>query len=109
MKTDFQVIYSPESYRDLKEIHDYISCELRVPEVADLQLKNIRDRIASLSYLPLRHALIELGLRNELQLRRCIVDNYAIYYRVMNTEKLVIIFRVMYSRRNLDALFDTEL
>ena len=44
---DYLIQYTDESLQDLRDIYDYISTDLKSPEVSAAQIKRIRDEIRS--------------------------------------------------------------
>ena len=61
----YQIIYSPESLDDLRDIYSYIAFEKLAPENAEGQVNQIRKAIRSLDFFPEGHtsqALVHLSL-----------------------------------------------
>ena len=94
----YNVEYSKESKQDLIGIKQYIKYNLQEPETAQKLISKIRNEINNLKYNPKICSIIDDDLIKKLEIRKLIVDNYIIFYRVRNNN--IEIVRVMYGRRN---------
>ena len=97
---EYRIEITTRAKRDIKEIHTYITENLKEPNAADILLDRIETEILTLKNMPLRHSIErdeKLKLRN---LRKLIVDNYLVFYTVNNRTKTVFIVRVLYARRD---------
>jgi len=97
---EYRIEITTRAKRDIKEIHTYITENLKEPNAADILLDRIETEILTLKHMPLRHSIErdeKLKLRN---LRKLIVDNYLVFYTVNNRTKTVFIVRVLYARRD---------
>lgn len=54
-----EVIYSARARQDLRNIYEYISYDLLVPETATRQTRRIMKEIRSLDEMPIRHRLYD--------------------------------------------------
>ena len=61
MSKSYQIIYTPESLNDLRDIHAYIAYRLHEPNTARRLLQRIRDEIRSLKEMPEQCRLVDLG------------------------------------------------
>ncbi|QDU60515.1 Plasmid stabilization system protein [Planctomycetes bacterium Pan216] len=92
------VNFSPQSQKDLDEIHDYIAADS--PERALSWIRQIETACTSLSEAPLLGTPLAIGLRH---VRATTYGNYVIYYRVRDDQ--VDILRVVHgARRPLGSL-----
>jgi len=48
----YQINYTDEALQDLRDIYEYLSEELKVPETAATQVKRIRNNVRSLNTFP---------------------------------------------------------
>lgn len=89
---------SPLAMDDLSNAETYIKHNLSNPDAAARFIKKVRETFVIISAQPEFgapvHDLWEIGLKY----RFCICDNYIIFYMTENND--VIIFRVLYKRRN---------
>lgn len=99
---NYKIIYTQESERDLINIYRYISISLSVPETAKRQTDRIMKAIESLDEMPFRHKLYQDEPWHSKGLRALPIDNYLVFYVVVEEEKLVAIIRIMYGGRNIE-------
>jgi addiction module RelE/StbE family toxin len=94
----YNIEYSKESKQDLIGIKQYIKYNLQEPETAQKLISKIRNEINNLKNNPEMYAIIDDELIKKLEIRKMIVDNYIVFYRIKNNN--IEIVRVMYGRRN---------
>ncbi|MCR3906497.1 MAG: type II toxin-antitoxin system RelE/ParE family toxin [Tenericutes bacterium] len=90
----------PKAQEDLENIFYYIAVELVNPEAASNLINKFESKFKELLIFPLSYPLIESKLIFQIDLRKCIVDNYIIVYYCNEKNKLVEIVRVIYSKTN---------
>ncbi len=98
----YKIIYTEESEQDLLNIYRYIAINLSVPETAKKQTDRIMNAINCLDEMPLRHKLYQNEPWHSKGLRVLPVDNYLVFYIVIEGEKTVAVVRIMYAGRNLE-------
>ena len=94
----YNIEYSKESQQDLIEIKQYIKYNLQEPEIAQKLISKIRKKISALIKNPEINAIIDEEIIKKLEIRKLIVDNYIVFYRIKSNN--IQIVRVMYGRRN---------
>ena len=94
----YSIEYSKEAKQDLIEIKKYIKYNLQEPESANKLITKIRTEIHELSNNPQIYAIIDDDFIKRFEIRKLIVDNYIVFYRVQNYN--IQIVRIMYGRRN---------
>ena len=94
----YNIEYSKESKEDLIEIKQYIKYNLQEPEIANKLISKIRKSIRTLKDNPEIYAIIDDDIIRKLEIRKLIVDNYIIFYRMKNDS--IGIVRIMYGSRN---------
>lgn len=94
----YNIQYSKESKEDLLGIKQYIKYDLQEPEIAQKLISKIRNEINNLKYNPKIYEVIDDELLKKIGIRKLVVDNYIIFYRVKNDS--IDIVRIMYGRRN---------
>ena len=99
----FSVEISKNAQRDLTGIYNYIAFELRSPENAAAQLERIEKAVLSLDYMPERFRRYDREPWNARNLRIMPVDKFLVFYIPDTVKGKVIVTRVMYSGRNIDA------
>lgn len=94
----YNIEYSKESKEDLIEIKQYIKYNLQEPETANKLISKIRNSIKDLNNNPKIYAIIDDDIIRKLEIRKIIVDNYIVFYRIKNNS--IEIVRIMYGSRN---------
>ena len=95
------VIYSARARQDLRNIYEYISYDLLVPETATRQTRRIMKEIRSLDEIPMRHRLYDDEPWHSQGVRFFPVDNYLVFYLPDETKNTVYIVRIIYSGRDI--------
>ena len=78
----YNIEYSKESKQDLIGIKQYIKYNLQEPEIAKKLISKIRKEINSLKNNPGACAIIDDYIIKKLEIRKLIVDNYIVFYRI---------------------------
>lgn len=94
----YNIEYSKESKQDLIGIKKYIKYNLQEPEVAQKLISKIRKEINTLKKNPEIYTIIDEDIIKKLEIRKLIIDNYIVFYRIKNNN--IQIVRIMYGRRN---------
>lgn len=90
--------YSEEAKQDLIEIKKYIKYNLQEPNIANKLISKIKNAIEDIKNNPEVYAIIDNDFIKKLEIRKIIVDNYIVFYRIKNNT--IEIVRVMNGRRN---------
>lgn len=96
----YKIIITPDAENDLLELRNYITEVLRSRETAKRYIHTIRTEIGSLSKIPARYKPVDDEPWHSRGIRRIIVKNFFVYYRIDEEEKMVFILNVIYARRN---------
>ena len=94
--------------QDLNQIFGYIADVLHEPEAAARLLLSFREAIDSLHTLPLRQRPLKEEPYSALGVRRLFVGNYIIFYSAVEDNTTVQILRVLYKRREWQALLEYD-
>ncbi len=94
----YNIEYSKEAKQDLIDIKKYIKYNLQEPNTAQKLITKIRNQINSLKSNPEIYAIIDDDIIKKLEIRKLIVDNYIVFYRMKNNDLEIV--RIMYGRRN---------
>lgn len=94
----YNIEYSKEVKEDLIRIKQYIKYNLQESEIANKLPSKIRMSIKTLKDSPEIYAIINDDIIKKLEIRKLIVDNYIVFYRIKNNN--IEIVRIMYGRRN---------
>ena len=92
------VEYSKDSKQDLIDIKKYIKYNLQEPTIANNLNTKIKKEIKELANTPEIYSIIDDDFLKKLEIRKIIVDNYIVFYRVKNNS--IEIVRVLYGKRN---------
>ncbi len=94
----YNIEYSLDAKQDLIEIKQYIKYNLQEPEIAQKLILKIRKEISTLKNNPEIYTIIDDDIIKKLEIRKLIIDNYIVFYRIKNNN--IQIVRIMYGRRN---------
>ena len=97
---EYKIELAIKAKNDMREVHAYITNNLKETNIADKLLGKIETEILTLKHMPLRHAVERDEQLKHRKLRKLIVDNYLIFYIVKEKTKTVFIVRVLYARRD---------
>ena len=107
---NWDVKFTDQARRDLRDILDYISYELQEPQVAVNLVRSITKEILSLDQMPMRYRLYEKEPWKSQGLRCFPVKNYLILYYPEETNNTVYAVRVIYGGRDISRLLsETEI
>lgn len=98
---NWDVKFTDQARRDLRDILDYISYELQEPQVAVKLVRSITKEILSLDQMPMRYRLYEKEPWKSQGLRCFPVKNYLIFYYPEETSNTVYAVRVIYGGRDI--------
>ncbi len=102
----YSINITDPAYTDMRDIKLYIREELFDPDAADRIINEFYETIKSLEKMPKRHKVIENELISiSLGIRRVPVENFDVFYRCYEDERVVSITRVMYAKREWKDLF----
>ena len=100
----YKVVFTHPAVADLEGIMDYISIELQEPDSAKRMVTRIKELVLGLSSMPKHHPLI-LDKALALQcIRKLVIDNYIVFYRVYEQDHTVTVIRVLSNKRNWNPL-----
>ena len=94
--------YSKDAKQDLVDIKKYIKYNLNEPHTADKLIKKDKKEIDNLISNPEIYSIIDDDIIKMLELRKIIVGNYIVFYRILKSK--IQIVRIMYGRSNWIAL-----
>ncbi len=98
----WNVMYTEQSRRDLKNIHEYIAYTLNVPSTAVKQTQRIIEAIDLLNDFPMRFPVYEYEPWRSQGLRMLPVNNYIVFYLPIEESHTISIIRIIYGGRNLN-------
>lgn len=89
---------SIKAKKDIQSIVDYMRYELMEPSIARKYEKLIKEEIQRLEYSPQKYAAISSDNVKINNIRKLVVKNYIVFYRINEEENIVNIVRVLYGR-----------
>lgn len=95
----YKVKISPQAYRELERIYQYIAETLTEKQTALNIIDKLQTAMLSLDEMPYRGAERKIGIYANKGYRQIIVKNYTIIYRINEPSKTIIIVTVKYSMR----------
>ncbi len=96
----YKVQLTQKAKNDLKRIILYIKDELQEPNIAKKYLKRKKEEIATLEYNPKRFEIVNVKVKNDLEIRKLMIKNYIAIYQTDEENKIVIIDRILYRASN---------
>jgi len=100
----WHVVISDPAETDINEIYSYIADTLFEPAAAWRQAERIYNGIFSLSEMPERCSLLPDEPWRSKGLRRLIVDNYYVIYKIQDDVDTVSVIAVIYGRRDMTTM-----
>jgi len=101
---EYKVLYTKEANEDLEEICNYISLVLYNIKAAKKLIKEIFDSIDLLRTFPKAHKLCEESRFAKRDIRLLIVNNFKVFYSVKDETEKVVIYRVIYCKRDISKI-----
>ena len=96
----YEIIITPDAADDLSGLRSYIADALLAPDTARAYLDMLYMEMKNLSTLPKRSKYIDDEPWHSRGIRKIIVKNFVIYYRVEEFTMRVYILNVIYARRD---------
>lgn len=100
MSINYKTEFSKDAKQDLKEIYSYIKYNLQEPNIAKKLIIQMRKEVNKLKDNPQIYPIIDDDFIKKLEIRKIIVKNYIIFFKIDELAKSVQIVRIMYGRRN---------
>lgn len=82
----YTIEYSKEARQDLIEIKRYIKYNLQEPATAQKLVSKMRTEIDKLKTDPQIYAIIDDDFIKKFEIRKLIIDNYIVFYRIQNNK-----------------------
>ena len=100
MENRFNLKIFPSARIDMEQIFEYISVDLSNPSAALKQINDFEKAFDTVCVFPESCPLINNEYVKDKSLRKLIVNNYIVFYRIKDHEIQVI--RVIYGMRNYE-------
>ncbi len=95
----YEIVFTDTAKEELEEIYEYISEYLLEVGVANRLMDKIEKSILRLEQNPYSCVEVHIKQHNNIY-RKLIIDNYVVLYGVEETYKQVVIYRVIYGKRD---------
>lgn len=96
----YDYFFATHAEKDLEDILDYIALELHNPIAAQALGRKIFEAIDNICAFPKSGTLTDnVGIADNT-VRRLVIDNYLLYYKPLDDDKLIYILRIVYGQRN---------
>ena len=96
----FRIDYSDSFIDDLNRAIDYISNELGNCNAAKELYKKIDQSLSLLENFPYSCPIVPNAFIPKKDLRRKVINNYSLFYQVDEKNKIVLVLRLILSKRN---------
>ena len=96
----YEVVITPDAEADLRQIRDYIAYGIDARKIALAQVRAIRQAMEGLRTFPARNRLMDEEPWKSRGIRRLLVRNYFIYYRIDEGAGRVYVLNVIFARRD---------
>ena len=96
----YRIIVTPDAADDLADLGDYIANVLYARDTALAYVRAIRKEIAALAEMPAAYKVMDDEPWHSRELRRFLVKNFYVYYRIEEQAKAVYVLNVIYARRD---------
>lgn len=107
MTFEYSYRFTEKAEQDFDDILQYISVDLANPAAARSLGKKIFEKLDTIRVFPDSNAYVDNEFLSDKTIRKLIIDNYVIYYKVHYKEKLISIIRIVYGKRKLDDILKT--
>ena len=96
----YRVYVSEPAEEDLRDIVRYISSQLSAPMTALKMMETIDVALSKLADMPQAYPLVRDDRLASMGYRRINVKNYAAFFTINETAKVVDVERILYARRD---------
>ena len=104
----YTVQIADQADADLRGIYEYIAYDLQSVENAAAQLARLEENIRALDQMPERYRRYEKEPWYSRGWHILPVDHYCVFYMLDHERKIVNITRVLYGKRDLEAVLAKE-
>ena len=101
MSETYTIKYSTKAINDLRDIYSYIAFNLQAPETSAKMVRQIRNSIKELDFMPERNPILDWEPWNSLNTHKMHVGNYLVFYIVDPLQSSVSIVRIVYGKRDI--------
>lgn len=100
----YRIRLTPKASDDLDEIYEYITNNLHNLKAAVRLMSEMETNLLILKDFPLSGSLLNDEFLRKKGYRKLIVENYIVFYLVNESDKQVVVMRVLYGSRKYENL-----
>ena len=93
----YKIRLTIKAKNDYKKIIYYIKFNLNEPKIAEKYAILIKDKINTLESYPHKYEVIKSKLVKQSDIRKLIINNYIVLYKIIDKKKEVVILRILYN------------
>ena len=98
----YDLKFLPTALQDMAEIIRYISHDLNNKAAATSLAEKLISSAEMLRKFPYSHPVYQTIRPLNGEYRKCVVQNYLLFYNVDETKKLVTVYRIIYGKRDIE-------
>lgn len=99
-KNSYSLKFTPKAGEDLEQVYSYISEKLFNSSAANDLLEKIEQNIMRLKNFPYSCSLVSDELLKSKGYRKLIIENYIVFHLINESEKQIVIMRILYGAQN---------
>lgn len=97
---DYQITLTKRAKDDIIDIGDYIAYTLSEPDTSKNFITGLKASISHLKVFPYKFPLVQDIILESQGIRCMPYKNHYIFYKIIDTNHVVIVLRIGYNRRN---------
>ena len=101
---DYRITLTKRAKNDIINIGDYITYTLLEPGISRNFIKGLKTSISHLKFFPQKFPLVQDDILKDQGIRCMPYQNYYIFYKILENNRIVIILRIGYNRRNWNEI-----
>ena len=104
MASEYGYRFTEQAETDLSGILQYISEDLSDPSAATALGRKVFEKIDAIRHFLQPGMVVDNHFLTDHDVCCVLIDNYILYYKAIDAEKVVYIIRIVYEKRNLDEI-----
>lgn len=101
----FEVELTDECIKEMNEIYEYISNNLKEDNAAKRLMTDVTDKVLDLTKAPELYMKIGKADRLKREYHRMVIKNYVVLYTIDFDKRKIFVSRMIYGRRNYLNLY----
>ena len=104
MAKNLKLKISAKALQDMENIFKYISVDLANPSASDKLMQDMRNCLNTVCEFPESCPKVNNEYFKDKTLRKLIVSNYIIFYKILEEEQVLLAVRVLYGMQNFSDI-----